>query len=67
MDGKSIGLFKHESGVTPSSIVNEAFMEIFVWTNEFIFPEVFKKDLQSAWTIYLGFVLRFCFYGHEPY
>jgi len=29
--------------MTPSSIVNEAFMEIFIWTNEFIFPEV-KRD-----------------------
>ena len=39
-DGKPIGGFKYESGPTPSSICNEAFMEIFVWTCEHLFPEV---------------------------
>jgi hypothetical protein len=38
---KSIGFFKYESGPTPSSIVNEAFMEIFVWNSDLVFPEVF--------------------------
>lgn len=36
----TIGGFKYESGATPSSIVNEAFMELFVWTSENVFPEV---------------------------
>ena len=38
--GATLGAFKYESGATPSSICNEAFMEIFVWTNEYVFPEV---------------------------
>jgi len=44
VDEKTIGGFKYESGATPSSICNEAFMEIFVWTNEYIFPETLLMD-----------------------
>ena len=40
----TIGSYKYESGATPSSIVNEAFMEIFVWTCEFMFPETLAMD-----------------------
>jgi hypothetical protein len=40
-DCETIGLFKCESGVTPSAIVNEAFMEIFIWTSNQDFPEVY--------------------------
>ncbi len=40
----TIGSFKYESGATPSSIVNEAFMELFVWTSEYVFPETLAMD-----------------------
>jgi hypothetical protein len=40
-ENSTIGSFKYESGATPSSIVNEAFMELLVWTSENIFPEVY--------------------------
>lgn len=40
----TIGGFKYESGATPSSIVNEAFMELFVWTSENVFPETLAMD-----------------------
>ena len=39
-DIKTIGDFKYESGPTASSITNEAYMEIFTWSSELIFPEV---------------------------
>ena len=42
-DGKPIGGFKYESGPTPSAVCNEAFMEIFVWTCEHLFPEVSQR------------------------
>lgn len=41
-ESKTIGSFKYESGATPSAICNEAFMEIFVWNMEYLFPEVEK-------------------------
>lgn len=41
---RTIGSFKYESGATPSSIVNEAFMELLVWTSENIFPETLAMD-----------------------
>lgn len=43
-ESNSIGSFKYESGPTPSSIVNEAFMEIFVWSSHLIFPETLAMD-----------------------
>jgi hypothetical protein len=42
---ETIGSFKYESGTTPSSIANEAFMEIFVWKSEYTFPEVSEKPV----------------------
>ncbi len=41
---KTICGFKYESGATPSSICNEAFMEIFVWRQELAFPETLAMD-----------------------
>lgn len=43
-EGRTIGNFKYESGLTASSITNEAFMEIFMWNNELIFPETLAMD-----------------------
>jgi hypothetical protein len=43
-ENKTIGMFKYESGATPSSICNEAFMEIFVWTCDYMFPETLAMD-----------------------
>lgn len=43
-ENKTIGSFKYETGATPSAICNEAFMEIFVWTNENLFPETLLMD-----------------------
>lgn len=40
----SVGNYKYESGPTPSSICNEAFMEIFVWQTELNFPETLAMD-----------------------
>lgn len=45
-ENTTIGSFKYESGSTPSSIVNEAFMELFVWTSEYVFPEVSLNKFQ---------------------
>jgi hypothetical protein len=42
---KTIGDFKYESGPTASSITNEAYMEILVWTAELTFPEVILMNL----------------------
>jgi hypothetical protein len=33
-------MFSYDTGPTPSAIVNESFMEIFVWTSDLLFPEV---------------------------
>lgn len=43
-DEKTICSFKYESGPTPSSICNEAFMEIFVWKQDLLFPETLAMD-----------------------
>jgi hypothetical protein len=43
-ENNTIGSYKYESGPTPSSIVNEAFMEIFVWTCDHMFPETLAMD-----------------------
>ena len=40
----TIGGFKYESGLTASSITNEAFMEMFVWSPEQFFPETLSMD-----------------------
>ena len=37
---ETIGSYKYESGATASAIVNEAFMDMFVWNCEHPFPEV---------------------------
>jgi hypothetical protein len=39
-DEATIGGYRTESGLTASAIVNEAFMEMFVWNCEHPFPEV---------------------------
>lgn len=57
-DEKTIGSFKYESGATPSAICNEAFMEIFVWTNENLFPEVWFYAFESIF-IFIFFFLEF--------
>lgn len=41
---KTICGFKYDSGPTPSSICNEAFMEIFVWKQDLAFPETLAMD-----------------------
>ena len=43
-ENKTIGSFKYDSGATPSGITNEAFMEIFVWSMENVFPETLAMD-----------------------
>lgn len=43
-EDKTICSFKYENGPTPSSICNEAFMEIFVWKNDLPFPETLAMD-----------------------
>lgn len=43
-ENKTICGFKYESGPTPSSICNEALMEIFVWKTEMAFPETLAMD-----------------------
>ena len=53
LDDQTIGSFKYETGATPSAIVNEAFMEIFVWTNENVFPETLAMDEMRFNEIYI--------------
>ena len=43
-ENKTICSFKYENGPTPSSICNEAFMEIFVWKSHMAFPETLAMD-----------------------
>lgn len=43
-DNQTICSYKYESGATPSSICNEAFMEIFVWKSGMMFPETLAMD-----------------------
>ena len=53
IESKTIGDFKYESGSTASSITNEAYMEIFVWTSEFVFPETLSMDEMRFNEIYV--------------
>jgi hypothetical protein len=46
-ENQAIGHFKHESGPTASAIVNEAFMEMFVWNCEHPFPEVNPSNAKN--------------------
>lgn len=52
-DNNTIGQVKYDLGATASSIVNEAFMEIFVWKSEYPFPEVIRyfRNSESSITI----------------
>lgn len=43
-ENKTIGSYNYPSGVTPSAITNEAFMEIFVWSMDNTFPETLAMD-----------------------
>lgn len=53
IESNSIGLFRHDTGPTPSAIVNEAFMEIFIWKSSLIFPETLSMDEMRFNEIYL--------------
>ncbi|CAF0978396.1 unnamed protein product [Brachionus calyciflorus] len=44
VENKTIGGYKYQTGATPSAITNEAFMEMFIWSMEHIFPETLAMD-----------------------